>query len=139
MADDNSNYSDDISEEYDEISEDNDENPLKGLELDMEKVIDTLYRILTIIRRPMHGAVDSRAAQYVIMDEVGNDVNKMFASYAFQVVIHRYSKAPEILQRRLTDAIVQRKRILLYRHAHQKRLRSGVVPRRSVTNGRTRL
>lgn len=102
----------------------------------IEQTIDRLYRLSIAIRRPSIVSQNIKAANFAIKDDEGNDVDAEFESYALQRAKHQFPQAPPYLLKRLATAITLRRRRFLYRHRHQRKLRSQpftCLPERSPT------
>lgn len=90
----------------------------------VEQTIDRLYRLSIAIRRPSIVSQNVKAANFVIRDDEGNEVDAEFEDYALKRATHQFPQAPSYLLKRLATAITLRRRRFLYRHRHQKKLRS---------------
>lgn len=102
----------------------------------VEQTIDRLYRLSIAIRRPSLVGQNTKAANFTIRDDEGNEVDAEFESYALKRATHQFPHAPPWLLKRLATAITLRRRRFLYRHRHQKKLRSksfNGLPERSPT------
>jgi hypothetical protein len=100
----------------------------------VEQTIDRLYRLSIAIRRPSTVSQNLKAASFAIRDDEGNEVDAEFEDYAMKRVTHQFPQAPSYLLKRLAAAITLRRRRFLYRHRHQKKLRSqsfNGLPKRS--------
>lgn len=102
----------------------------------VEQTIDRLYRLSVAIRRPSSLTQNLKAANFAIRDEEGNKVDAQFEEYALKRATHQFPQAPIYLRKRLATAITLRRRRFLYRHNHQRKLRSGLfngLPERSLS------
>jgi hypothetical protein len=90
----------------------------------VEQTIDRLYRLSISIRRPAIVSQNLKAANFAIRDDEGNEVDAEFEDYALKRTTHQFPQAPSYLLKRLATAITLRRRRFLYRHRHQKKLRS---------------
>ena len=90
----------------------------------VEQTIDRLYRLSVIIRRPSTISQNLKATNFAIKDDEGNEVDAQFQDYALKRATHQFLQAPPYLLTRLAAVITLRRRRFLYRHRHQKKLRS---------------
>ena len=90
----------------------------------VEQTIDRLSRLSVAIRRPSTVTQNLKAANFAIRDEEGNEVDAQFEDYALKRATHQFPQAPFYLLKRLATAITLRRRRFLYRHRHQRKLRS---------------
>lgn len=117
-----SSYQGSATDESLSISVDQDRTPFEQRLHGIEHTIDRLYRLSVAIRRPSMASQNLKAANFVIRDEVGNDVGKQFADFALTWITHQFPEAPPLLRERLARSVTIRRKRFLYRQSHQKKL-----------------
>ena len=92
----------------------------------IERILDQLRRLSFAIRRPSAGRNASKVQSFVMRDEEGNDIERVFADYSFRLVKHRFPGASLIVQERLATGIAFRRKRFLYQQNHQKKLNTKI-------------
>lgn len=93
----------------------------------VENTIDRLYRLSQMIRRPSMASQNSKAEQFPITDDQGNNIDREFFDYASRLVKHQFPEASDVLHVRLAMGIVIRRKRFAYRKSHQQKLGSKTV------------
>ncbi|KAH6995387.1 hypothetical protein EDB80DRAFT_524246, partial [Ilyonectria destructans] len=91
-------------------------------------VIDCLYRLTSVLRKPVSSTENSRVRGF-IAKQISRGETQDFEDAEDHARCHmqaRFAKAPKFLVDRLVAAVVFRKMKLLYRQRHQEKLRQGV-------------
>ena len=101
--------------------------PLAKRLLGVERTIDTLYRLSVQIRQPSIAGQNRKAEDFKIKDSDGRIINKEYEEFVRQYVAHRLPKAPKTLQDRLARGIVIRRKRVLYRQSHQRKLTNDIA------------
>jgi hypothetical protein len=91
-------------------------------------VIDRLYRLASVVRKPVSSTENSRVRDF-IAKQISRGENHDLEDaedHARRHMQARFAKAPEFLVDRLVAAVVFRRMKLRYRQRHQEKLRQGV-------------
>lgn len=91
----------------------------------ISNIISKLYRFSAIIRKPTSFQENSRVARFIEKVEDRPDASEFDSHARWQVKFRLPDASDEILDR-LANAVVFRRRKLLYRERHQKKLSQGV-------------
>lgn len=87
-------------------------------------IMDRLYRLSAVIRKPVSLSEHTRVAQYIEKNKDNLDLED-FESYVKWQIRRWYPETTVKLIDRLSDAVVLRRRKLLYRERHQQKLNEG--------------
>lgn len=88
----------------------------------IEDAIDYLFRLATAIRKPSLFSQKAKAQKIPLLDEDGLDNERQILRFALTLVEHRFPGAIPVLQHRLAQGIVTRRKRFLYRRRHQEKL-----------------
>lgn len=104
------------------ISIDQDRTPFEQRLHGVEQAIDRLYRLSLAIRRPSIISQNAKAANFVIRDEDGNDINEQFIDYYMKFITSQFPESSQVIRERLANSITLRRKRFLYRQSHQQKL-----------------
>lgn len=92
---------------------------------DIDGVISRLYRLSAIIRKPNSLHENTRVASFIEKAEEGPEAADFEAHARWQIKYRLPDASPKMVDR-LVNAVIFRRRKLLYRERHQKKLSQGV-------------
>ena len=91
----------------------------------MDSIISRLYRLSAIIRKPISFSENAKVARFIDKDHDRQDMEEYESHIRWQVQF-RHPQASQILVDRLVNAVVFRRKKLLYRERHQQKLSQGI-------------
>lgn len=92
---------------------------------DIDSVITRLYRLSAVIRKPNPFSENTKVTRFIDKAQDRQDMEEYESHIRWQIQF-RHPKASPALVDRLTDAVVFRRKKLLYRERHQQKLSHGV-------------
>lgn len=115
---------DEASEPSSEVEVDT-SRPSRNLVQEIDDLISRLYQLSAIIRKPVSSSENIRVAKYIEKGTHGEDFEE-FRSHVRWQLEFRHREASSTLIDRLVDAVIFRRKKLLYREHHQEKLNQGV-------------
>ena len=91
----------------------------------MDSIITRLYRLSTIIRRPTSFSENVKVIRFIDKAHDGGVMEEYISHIKWQIQF-RHPNASPILAERLVNAVVFRRKKLMYRERHQQKLNQGV-------------
>lgn len=92
---------------------------------DIDSIITRLYRLSTIIRKPISFSENAKVARFIDKTDEGEDAKEYVSHIRWVIQTRRHPGASAVLIDRLVDAVVLRRKKLLYRERHQQKLNQG--------------